>query len=79
MQTDTDFDKFYDMMGHYINAVYIKTAQRIRKRGATYNPLDEDLRDTTKQSIHYKYIETYLNMSVDTFKATIENKNYKKR
>ena len=78
MQKNTDFESFHEMMGQYINAVYIGTVERIKKRKSSYNPLDEILRDATKQSIYYNYVETSLNMNADTFKEAIENKNYAK-
>ena len=54
------------MRESYIDAVYVKSVDRIKKRGS-YKPQDEDLRDANKQSIHHKYIETGLNMNVSTF------------
>ena len=78
MLTDDTFKDYYNKKESYINAIYISRSERIKKRRSSYNPLDEDLRDATKQSIYYRYIETNLNMNVDTFKEAIENKNYTK-
>ena len=59
--------------------VYIKSADRIKKGRNNYNPLDEALRDTQKISANYRYIETWVNMSADTFKHAIQNENYIKK
>ena len=76
MKTDDKFKTYYELRESYINAVYIGRVERIKNRRSSYNPLDENLRDATKQSIYYRYIETSLDMSVDTFKEAIENTNY---
>jgi len=76
MYTDAEFSKYYDLRVSYINAVYIGRVERIKNRRSSYNPLDENLRDATKQSIYYRYIETNVYMNADTFKEAIENKNY---
>ena len=76
MLTDTEFKTFYIKHLPYINAIYIGAIERLKKRSSSYNPLDENLRDATKISINYRYIETNLNMNASTFKEAIENKNY---
>ena len=76
MKSDAEFKKYYDLRESYINAVYIGRVERIKNRRSSYNPLDENLRDATKISINYRYIETNLNMNSSTFKEAIKNKNY---
>ena len=76
METDDKFKIYYQLRESYINAIYIGRVERIKKRRSLYNPLDENLRDATKQSIYYRYIETNVYMNADTFKEAIENKNY---
>ena len=76
MLTDSGFNQWFNMLGHYIVCIYIKSADHNKKGRHNYNPLDEALRDTQKISANYRYIETWLNMSADTFKKAIQNDNY---
>ena len=79
MQEDDYFKKYYELRESYINAIYVGRVERIKNRRSSYNPLDENLRDASKQSIYYRYIETNVFMNANTFKEAIENKNYKKK
>ena len=76
MLSDREFKKWYNIVEPYIDAIYIKSVDRIKRNKNKYNALDESLRDTEHISLNYRYIETNLNMSVDTFKDAIQNNNY---
>ena len=56
MLTDDECKAYYGMMESYVDAVYVESVGRIKKRRSSYNPLDENLRYATKQSILYIYI-----------------------
>ena len=77
LKTDQDFKNWYDSAGGYINAVYIKDYDSLdHKADREYSPLDEGLHSVTKLSINYKYVETKIDMSANTFLEAIVNKNY---
>ena len=82
LKTDDDFKNWYNNVGDYINAVYIKDYDILdhnadkEYEASKYDPLDEGLHSVTKLSINYKYVETKIDMSANTFLEAIENKNY---
>ena len=70
------FSEFFEKTQGYVKAVYVKSAEHIPKTKKKYNVEKEKLKDTTHVSINYKYIETNVDMSFNTLKEAIENKDY---
>jgi hypothetical protein len=67
---------YYKIKPGYIEGIYIKHYDSLEPSSKKYNPLDEGLKDATKSSINYKYIETEVNIEFDTITEAIKNNNY---
>ena len=74
--TNVEFSEFINKTMGYVGAVYIKSAEQIPKTNKKYKVEKQKLKDTTHSSINYKYIETNVDMSFNTLKEAIDNKNY---
>jgi hypothetical protein len=74
--TNDEFSEFINKTMGYVGAVYIKSVEQIPKTNKKYKVEKQKLKDTTHSSINYKYIETNVDMSFNTLKEAIENKNY---
>ena len=76
--TNDELSEFISKTMGYVSAVYIKSVEQIPKTNKKYKVQKHKLKDTTHSSINYKYIETNVDMSFNTFntlKEAIDNKN----
>jgi len=74
--TNDEFSEFINKTMGYVGAVYIKSVEQIPKNKQKYKVEKQKLKDTTHSIINYKYIETNVDMSFNTLKEAIDNKNY---
>lgn len=60
LKSNDEFLEYYNKRSSYINAVYIKNAEVIENSKIKYNIKGTKLKDTSHNSINYKYIETHV-------------------
>jgi hypothetical protein len=79
MKTDYEFEELHDKKGDYIEAIYVNNYDSLQSKGKPYKPLQENLKNGNAVSINYTYIESNIDLKLDTLQEAIENKNYIKK
>ena len=76
LQTDHDFAEYCKNVEDYIDVIYIKKVEPNEPSTKKYDPYIDPVKDTSHVSINYKYINTNMDLSADTFHKAIELNHY---